>query len=232
MGVGDDDAVEQVLAAQYLEGAFHVRRLAALVDGEIASYCDLYEDGPIAQVEALMTLEAIEAAASRAPSCRKRSTRLWRAAPSSSSSSRSPSDSPKELWAKLGFDVVGSIWWFQITPDGRLERELRRLLEETGATRVTLGSERPDDFYPVTHEALSPGGDSIETEPASTCGASRWRACSRRPASRSSSTTARPRSTIPSFSGCSRRTAGSPRRSSPRSSRAAAWSRSLPPPVR
>ncbi len=158
---GDDDAVEQVLAAQYLEGAFHVRRLAALVDGEIASYCDLYEDGPIAQVEALMTLEAYRGRGLARAVMSKAVDEALAGGAELVFLVALAEDWPKELWAKLGFDVVGSVWWFQITRDGRLERELRRLLEETGATRVTLRSERPDDFYPVTHETLSPGAISI-----------------------------------------------------------------------
>lgn len=159
--VGDEAAVEQVLAAQYLGGAFRVRRLAAFVDGEIASYCDLYEDGPIAQVEALMTLEP------------HRDRGLARAVMSKAIDEARAGgaelvflvaladDWPKELWAKLGFDIVGSICWFQITPDGLLARELRRLLEDTEASRVTLRRERPDEFYPVTHEVLAPGVTSI-----------------------------------------------------------------------
>ena len=42
---------------------------------------------------------------------------------------------------------------------------VERLLAETGASRVTLRQEAPGDYgYPVTHEALAPGVESLTEE--------------------------------------------------------------------
>jgi GAF domain-containing protein len=42
---------------------------------------------------------------------------------------------------------------------------LRELLEKTGASRVTLRLDGPDDYaFPVTHEALAPGVGSLMSE--------------------------------------------------------------------
>ncbi len=38
------------------------------------------------------------------------------------------------------------------------------LLDATGASRCTLRRDLPDDFFPVTHEALAPGVPSIRDE--------------------------------------------------------------------
>jgi GAF domain-containing protein len=70
-------------------------------------------------------------------------------------------DWPKELYAKLGFDVVGRVTWFVHRRDALLECALRELLVETGASRVTLRQDIQDDFFPVTHEALALGVKSI-----------------------------------------------------------------------
>jgi len=154
-----DEVVRQILAQQFLyDEATDVRRFAARVDGEIASYCDLYSDGRTAQVEAVMTLpdhrnrglaravvsRAVEEA--RAAGC----DHVFLTA--------DPDDWPKELYRKLGFDDAGYQHWFQLTPKVVVER----LLADTGASRVTLRRDIPGDFYPVTHEALAPGMKSIK----------------------------------------------------------------------
>ena len=46
-----------------------------------------------------------------------------------------------------------------------LDTVVERLLAETGASRVTLRQEVPGDYaYPVTHEALAPGVESLTEE--------------------------------------------------------------------
>jgi GAF domain-containing protein len=42
-----------------------------------------------------------------------------------------------------------------------IDRVLAELLAETGASRVTLRQQAPDDVFPVTHEALAAGVPSI-----------------------------------------------------------------------
>lgn len=154
-----DEVVRQILAQQFLyDQATNVRRFAARLDGEIASYCDLYTDGRTAQVEAVMTLpEARNRGLARAVV-----TRAVDAARAAGSDLvflvANPDDWPKELYTKLGFDDLGYERWFQLTPKTVVEH----LLADTGASRVTLRQDVPRDFFPVTHEALAPGVKSIK----------------------------------------------------------------------
>lgn len=45
-----------------------------------------------------------------------------------------------------------------------LQEVVEKLLAATGASRCTLRRDVPDDFFPVTHEALAPGALSIRDE--------------------------------------------------------------------
>ena len=48
---------------------------------------------------------------------------------------------------------------------GEIDDVLRGLLEETGASRVTLRQDVPGEYaFPVTHEALAPGVGSLRGE--------------------------------------------------------------------
>ena len=88
------------------------RFFAARVDGEVASYCELYSDGQTAQIENVLTLSRF----------RKRG--LARAIVSKALEEARKGrhelifliadqrDWPKELYGKLGFDGVGLIWEF------------------------------------------------------------------------------------------------------------------------
>jgi predicted GNAT family acetyltransferase len=95
-----------------LPEAIDTRFFAARVEGEVGAYCELYSDGETAQIENVFTLERF----------RKRG--LARAVVSNAlAEARSAGhdlvfliadrdDWPKELYGKLGFDVVGRIWEF------------------------------------------------------------------------------------------------------------------------
>jgi GNAT superfamily N-acetyltransferase len=90
------------------------RFFAARVDGEIASYCELYSDGRTAQIENVLTLE------------RFRGRGLARATVSRALQDARDGghdlvfliadrdDWPKELYGKLGFDEAGQIWEFML----------------------------------------------------------------------------------------------------------------------
>ncbi len=105
---GDDDLVRQLVAhKQVIADAVPTRYYAAHVDGEIASYCELYERDGIAQPEAVMTLEqfrnrglaravvlaAIAAARSRGADL------VFLVADGA--------DWPQQLYRRLGFDEIG-----------------------------------------------------------------------------------------------------------------------------
>jgi ribosomal protein S18 acetylase RimI-like enzyme len=156
------DAVAQLLEMQLLhDRAVETRRFAAFVDGEIGSFCDLYSDGGVAQVESVVTLpeyrnrglaRAVVTAAAREARAAGADLVFLVAV---------EEDWPRLLYAKLGFDVAGRFHWFLQRPEARLEAAIRSLLDATGASRVTLRQGVEGAFFPVTHEALGPGAGSI-----------------------------------------------------------------------
>jgi ribosomal protein S18 acetylase RimI-like enzyme len=118
--IQDEDEVRQLVAAQHRRRlATHVRYFAARVDGELASYCELFSDEHTGQIESVMTLE------------RFRGRGLAKAIVTRSlAESRAPGrdftflhaeaeDWPKELYRKLGFETVGSVWDFLLPPARR-----------------------------------------------------------------------------------------------------------------
>ncbi len=155
----DEAAISDLLAAQFLmDDVTAMRRFAARVDGEIGSYCELYSDGATFQIEQVMTLpeyrnrglaravvtKAIEEA------LRLRGDLIFLTA--------DVDDWPKELYRKMGFDEIGNLYAFRVTP----RTVLQNLLDVTGASRVTLRQERRGEvMFPVTHEVLAEGIDSI-----------------------------------------------------------------------
>jgi GNAT superfamily N-acetyltransferase len=88
------------------------RFFAVRVDGEVASYCELYSDGSTGQIENVLTL----------PRFRNRGlarATVMRALQESREAGHDftfliadRNDWPKKLYAKLGFDEVGRIWEF------------------------------------------------------------------------------------------------------------------------
>lgn len=113
----DEDVVHQLVENKHVvRRAIKTRYFAARVDGAIGSYCDLYSDSGIGQIEAVMTLEPY------------RNRGLARATVSRAlAASRAAGndltfllanrgDWPKELYRKLGFDEVGFIYDFLQAP--------------------------------------------------------------------------------------------------------------------
>jgi ribosomal protein S18 acetylase RimI-like enzyme len=110
----DDDVIRQLTEHKQVLAADGARFFAARVDGVLASYCDLYSDGRTAQIEAVQTLE------------RFRNKGLARAVVSGALAAAEAegndltflladeADWPKQLYEKLGFDVVGSVYEFTL----------------------------------------------------------------------------------------------------------------------
>lgn len=111
---GDPDLVRQLVEhKQVIAGAVPTRYYVARVNGEIASYCELYEQDGIAQPEAVMTLErfrnsglaralvlhAVEEARSRGAEL------VFLVADAE--------DWPHRLYRRLGFDEIGSYMKFR-----------------------------------------------------------------------------------------------------------------------
>jgi ribosomal protein S18 acetylase RimI-like enzyme len=104
-----DEVLEQIFAAKRLIGErVRARFFGAVVDGEVVSYADLYQDGADAQVEDVGTL----------PEHRDRgyATAVVLAAIAAARSDGAEfvclvadaNDWPRELYARLGFDTVGN----------------------------------------------------------------------------------------------------------------------------
>jgi ribosomal protein S18 acetylase RimI-like enzyme len=114
----DDEVARQLVEGKRaVAAALPTRFFCGRVDGEIASYCELYSDGRTAQIENVLTLD------------RFRNRGLARAVVSHAldASRRGGADLtflvamrddwPKELYRKLGFDEVGLMYDFLRPPD-------------------------------------------------------------------------------------------------------------------
>ncbi|MEA2460664.1 MAG: hypothetical protein QOH90_841 [Actinomycetota bacterium] len=112
------EVVEQLVAARTVTAqAVRVRNFAAESDGRPVSFCDLYSDGTIAQIEDVGTLEPQ----------RKRglsSAVVRRAIETAVTEGHQliflvadADDWPKDFYARLGFDAIGDIYEFTLLPD-------------------------------------------------------------------------------------------------------------------
>jgi predicted GNAT family acetyltransferase len=109
----EEEVVQQLLEnKRVIMKAIETRFFAARVDGEIASYCDLYSDGRTGQIEAVMTLERYR---NRGLA---RATVLRALAESRAAGNdltflmADRDDWPRKLYEKLGFDEVGRVYEF------------------------------------------------------------------------------------------------------------------------
>lgn len=110
--LGEDVARQLVENKRRLVDIVDTRFFAARVEGEVASYCELYSSGRTAQIENVLTLE------------RFRNRGLARATVSRALEEARDGghdlifliadrdDWPRKLYEKLGFDEVGRIWEF------------------------------------------------------------------------------------------------------------------------
>ena len=107
----DEDVVRQLVEAQRRRRrAVDVRYFAARVDGQIASYCELFSDGQTAQVESVMTLERFRGRG-LAKAVVSHAVREARAAGHDLVFLvAEDEDWPKELYRRLGFEDRGHTW--------------------------------------------------------------------------------------------------------------------------
>jgi GNAT superfamily N-acetyltransferase len=111
--VHDAEVVRQLVEnRRVMADAIDTRFFAGRVDGQIGSYCELYSEPEIGQIEDVLTLERFRnRGLARAT--------VVRALVASREAGHEPTfllavrdDWPKELYAKLGFDEIGRIWEF------------------------------------------------------------------------------------------------------------------------
>ena len=115
--VDDEETVRQlVLQRQVVQRAVATRYFGAVVDGRVASYCQLYSDGETAQIEDVLTL----------PEFRGRGLATAVVAKALAEASREHAfvflladadDWPKDLYRKLGFESVGRCWSMTREPE-------------------------------------------------------------------------------------------------------------------
>ena len=94
------------------------RFFAARVDGEIGAYCELYSDGKTAQIENVFTLERFRKRGLARAVVSKALREARGAGHELVFLIADRDDWPKELYGKLGFDVVGRIWEFLLPRAG------------------------------------------------------------------------------------------------------------------
>ena len=88
------------------------RFFAARVDGEVASYCELYSDGQTAQIENVLTLSRFRKRGLARAIVSKALEEARKGGHELIFLIADQRDWPKELYGKLGFDGVGLIWEF------------------------------------------------------------------------------------------------------------------------
>jgi ribosomal protein S18 acetylase RimI-like enzyme len=111
--IQDEDEVRQLVAAQHRRRiAVDVRYFAARIDGEIASYCELFSDGRTGQIESVMTLERFRGRGLAKAIVTRALAESRAAGHDFTFLLAEAEDWPKELYRKLGFDTAGSVWNF------------------------------------------------------------------------------------------------------------------------
>jgi GNAT superfamily N-acetyltransferase len=115
--IQDEEDVRQLVAGQVRrQRAVDVRYFAARVDGEIASYCELFSGEGTGQIESVMTLEPFRNRG-LAKAIVVRALAESRAAGHDLTFLMAEAqDWPKELYRKLGFETAGSVWDFLLRP--------------------------------------------------------------------------------------------------------------------
>lgn len=111
-----EETVHQIAATKRIVATAGARFFAADADGTVASACDLYADGGIAQIEAVLTLEEHR----NRGLARAVVLRALAAARASGHDfvflQAEEGDWPRELYRKLGFDPIGFTHVFLRTP--------------------------------------------------------------------------------------------------------------------
>jgi GNAT superfamily N-acetyltransferase len=108
----DEEVVRQLVEHKHVLAAAGARFFAARVDGQIASYCDLYSDGSTGQIEAVMTLEAFRNRGLARAVVTKALTESRAMGDDLTFLLADQDDWPRLLYGKLGFDEVGSVYEF------------------------------------------------------------------------------------------------------------------------
>jgi GNAT superfamily N-acetyltransferase len=109
----DDEVVRQLVENRSLMAeAVATRFFAGRVDGEIGSYCELYYEPGIGQIEDVLTLERFRNRGLARATVMRALAASRAAGHDLTFLIADRDDWPKELYRKLGFDQIGRIWEF------------------------------------------------------------------------------------------------------------------------
>jgi GNAT superfamily N-acetyltransferase len=113
----DEEVVRQLVAAQLRrQRAADVRYFAVLVDGLVASACELFCHERIAQIESVMTVERHRGKGFASAVVSRASSEARTAGNELVFLLADASDRPQRLYRELGFEPVGRIWEFTRLP--------------------------------------------------------------------------------------------------------------------
>jgi GNAT superfamily N-acetyltransferase len=114
--ISTEEEISQLVSAQHdrRTGA-EVRYFAARVDGEVASYCELFLADGVGQIESVMTLEPFRNRGLAKAVVTRALEESLRAGSEVTFITASADDWPQELYAKLGFETAGRMWDFLLT---------------------------------------------------------------------------------------------------------------------
>lgn len=112
----DDETIAQLCSTKEIAASIGCRFVGAVVDGAVVSGCDLYSDGRTAQIESVITLDE-HRGKGYATAVVLHAIEEARAAGNGLVFLQADEDDwPRDLYAKLGFDVVGSATRFLRPP--------------------------------------------------------------------------------------------------------------------
>jgi ribosomal protein S18 acetylase RimI-like enzyme len=115
--IQDEQEGRQLVAAQHRRRiAVDVRYFAARVDGQIASYCELFSADGTGQIESVMTLEPFRGRGLAKAVVTRALVESGAAGNDFTFLVAEAEDWPKQLYRKLGFETAGSIWDFLLPP--------------------------------------------------------------------------------------------------------------------
>jgi len=108
---GSEETVRQLVEAQlHRETATSVRYFSARADGRWVTECSLFSDGRTAQVESVETLEAYRGRGLARAVVGRAVAEAYSAGHDYVFLLADQDDWPKELYRRLGFEVVGRVW--------------------------------------------------------------------------------------------------------------------------
>ena len=114
--ISTEEEIRQLVAAQHgrRQGAT-VRYFAARMDGQIASYCELFLADGVGQIESVKTLEQFRNRGFATSVVTRALEESLRADSEVTFICADAHDWPQELYAKLGFRAAGRMWDFLLT---------------------------------------------------------------------------------------------------------------------